>query len=626
VAALARILCFVLVATFAASARADPGCAELAKPWLEACSERTKLELVLRSCPDRRMIIGVPSANLDVELGAGNLKAFHRVGSIGVSPIGDFPNWGNEPDAPHRKAFEAIEECVRANPAVPLGVPMRAPNPPRPWLLALALASALALAAVRVKTPRRLAVGLAVLVLACAAVLFLRKLLLPFAFFHQNGIGPSWVDVARSTSRASEYGPGFAELFEYVGSATGRQPERGIFWLSAVLGATVPAVAVLGARALGVSRLVCGVLFVGLAIEPVLARIAQSESYFGVIIALGIAAGSALLCGCARAKPRSWSFALGIVTSGLFIAQAARVHPIGWVPLALLPLTVLLGPELGKRRVVACVIAGLGIALVVGVATGPALYAVIRGSLGAQWMHRAGPHLPFDGLTLPYVALSLFLGWMLGGRRGWLAAAITFTTLMVNASTNLLSEPNPAVHAASLRLELPVLVFVAAMWVDRVARQRRFERSRFAPHVFAALLTALTLVNWTRLTRLPTDAREMQFAMEWRERLEPGSLVVYVEHGGYRNLRLPLYDQVTLASRRGISVGDPLPDLSELEGIVYYYRSSLCVTDDAKAACQALEASAPLELVTERELPAIASMRWSPYPVERVTVGLYRRR
>lgn len=626
-AALARILCVLVVMLFATSARAAGECEERAKPWISGCTERAKLDIVLRGCPERRLVIGIPSVSLDVEMTGPEVKSFHQVGAIGLSPIGDFPNWENEPDAPRRKAFQAIEDCVRADGTVPLGSPQKTVAQPRPWLLGLGLFLALALAFVRVKSKKQLALGLVAFLLATAAVLFVRKLLLPFAFFHQNGIGPSWLDVARNADHTSEYGPGFAELFEHVTSMSGRRPERGMFWLAAVIGATVPAGGFLGARAVGATRVVATIVFLGLAFDPVLARVAQSESYFGLVIALGCAASTALLVGCFRPEPRSAAFVLGVLTSGILIAQAARVHPIGWIPLALVPLVVLLGPRLSKRRVVACVIAGLGIAVIVAVATGPALVAIVRGTLGAHWMDRAGPHRPFSGLTLPIVAISLCIAWLLGRRRGWTAGAIAFASLMIGSATDLLSEPNPAVHAAALRLQLPVLVPVAAMWVDRLTRRRhRIERARFTPLIFAGLVAVSIVTSWSHLTRLPTDAREAQFALEWRESLEPGSVVVYVEHAGYRNVRIPLYDQVTNASRRGISVGDPLPDLSREGGALYYYRSSLCSTDDAKAACQALEATASLELVTERELPAIPSMRWSPFPADKVTVGLYRRR
>lgn len=626
-AALARILCVLVVISFATSARAAGECEERAKPWIQACAERSKLDIVLRGCPERRFVVGVPSVNLDIEMAGPEVKSFHQVGSVGLSPIGSFPNWENEPDAPPRKAFEAIEECVRADSAVPLGSPQKSPAHPRPWLLGGALLCALALAFASTRSRKELALGIALFVTASTLVLFARKLLLPFAFFHQNGIGPSWIDVALNSDRTSEYGPGFAELFEHVATVSGRHPERGIFWLSAVLGSTVPASAYVGARAIGASRAVSAIVFAGLALDPVLLRVAHSESYFGSIIAFGCAAAAALLCGCRRAEPKSASFVLAILASGLFIAQAARVHPIGWVPLALTPLVVLLGPRFGKQRLIACVVAGLGIALVVVVATGPALFAIVRGTLGDQWMHRASPHRPFAGLLFPFVAISLFVGWLEGGRRGWTVGAITFTSLFVGGATDLLSEPNPWVHGAFLRLQLPVLAFVAASWVDRVARRRRAkERARFVPLVFAGLVAASIVTSWSRLTTLPTDAREAEFALDWRERLEPGSLVVYVEHAGYRNVRLPLYDEITNASRLGVSVGDPLPDLTKRAAPVYYYRSSLCETDDAKAACQAVEASASLELVTEKDMPAIPSMRWSPYPVPRVTVGLYRRR
>jgi hypothetical protein len=69
--------------------------------------------------------------------------------------------------------------------------------------------------------------------------------------------------------------------------------------------------------------------------------------------------------GCAaRRRPPT------IASAGLLVAQAARVIPVGWVPAALLPLVVVVGPGSARARILAAAAAGVGIAAIVALSSG----------------------------------------------------------------------------------------------------------------------------------------------------------------------------------------------------------------------------------------------------------------
>jgi hypothetical protein len=57
---------------------------------------------------------------------------------------------------------------------------------------------------------------------------------------------------------------------------------------------------------------------------------------------------------------------------------------------------------------------------------------------------------------------------------------------------------------------------------------------------------------------------------------------------------------------------------------MFYYRSSLCSTEEGKSACEAFERARTLELVDEKVLPARASHPWQPMGSEPIHVQLHR--
>ena len=85
-----------------------------------------------------------------------------------------------------------------------------------------------------------------------AGVLIWRAILLPFAFFHQNGQGASWVEHALFGHPAFDvYGPGYREVFSGLVSLSPESPDLALFRAQALLGALVPGLGWVIARRAG---------------------------------------------------------------------------------------------------------------------------------------------------------------------------------------------------------------------------------------------------------------------------------------------------------------------------------------------------------------------------------------
>src|SRR5262249_5569701 len=159
---------------------------------------------------------------------------------------------------------------------------------------------------------------------------------------------------------------------------------RGLFLAQSVLGALVPAAVYVLARRLGARRLLSVAIAAIPVLDPVLARLAHSESYFSPIFVLLTLAS--LLCPVS-ADPRRhpFRFALAITSAGLLVAQAARIHPLAWAATTMVPIPLLVGPGSLRHRLRKALLSAVGITLVVVVASGGFLWSATHGPLAGQW-------------------------------------------------------------------------------------------------------------------------------------------------------------------------------------------------------------------------------------------------
>ncbi len=133
------------------------------------------------------------------------------------------------------------------------------------------------------------------------------------SFFHQNGHGPNWIGYA--LGQPCTYGPGFEELFGWAARLRPQQPEPLVFGCNAALAATCPIWTWIVTRRVGAPAWLAWPVAAVVAIDPLLLRIAFTESYYVPYTAL-------LLLGTAVALSaptlRSWSprFVLASAAAG----------------------------------------------------------------------------------------------------------------------------------------------------------------------------------------------------------------------------------------------------------------------------------------------------------------------
>ncbi|MCS6898637.1 MAG: hypothetical protein RMJ98_07455 [Myxococcales bacterium] len=602
-------------------------CARSHDDWSRRCSERTGVPLQVLHCPPGRVVVraGSGTTAVLVEVSSASEHSFQSAGTLGASPVGEFPDWNQEPRE-RQEAFAAVVSCLddlsllRESRA-----PLRPPQAPRrpPWLLLAAVSMLGFLSLIpRRSRPRAslhntwLGLGLegalALLILALLTLIG-RRLLIPARFFHQNGQGPLWVEAAAYGDLSFSYGPGYPELFGWLAGAFPGASERAIFEATALLGALVPPAGVLLALSSGTTAGGAWVVGGCLALHPLLGRLSRGESYLGVQIAL-LTVAAAALARAGRIRGRPWLLAGAVVGAGLLVAQAARVHPTSWLAGATVPLVLLAQPGSVTGRGKRTVLAGAGVGGMVLLTSGQALWGVYQGPLGQQWRPSS-----LVSLTFPWLGLVLCggLAWRLRRHPGLLLAlAAGGAALGVLQSADMLRLNFPWIADAYRLQFLPVLLASGAATLATI-RKRRF----WAPATLATVGVAAVVFRWPEYTTVPTDVREQAWAQGWRETIPPGSSITYLSRAGERIVMLPLDRERWHVQALTTGQETTVPRLPTGG---YYYRSSLCSTPEGRPVCEALEQGGSLEAVVEQVLPGIASLPWLPLPRDPIRVGLYR--
>ncbi|MFO0564342.1 MAG: hypothetical protein U0263_01705 [Polyangiaceae bacterium] len=606
--------------SFAERATAAQLCDPSVGSWLAACSKSEGRAFELVTCDRGVIVVRAADASLDVEISRASARSFRRAGDIGLAPVGQFADWASEP-APRRAALDALERCANGDASLVFSqaagdeAVLRPSRPP--WFFALGVLL-LGLVASRAKLrPTREHWLLAALGLLTGV---LRFAWLGGSFFHQNGQGPAWVGYAlRADVGLSAYGSGYPELFGAAARLAGDDPERGVWIAQSLLGAALPPAAFAIARGLGARRVAATVVALILALDPLLARLATSESYFGAIVALSMLATGATLA--AGHRPRSARFWLALAAAGAFGAALVRLHPVAWPALVSIPLPLLFAPGSARRRVRSFALGSFVVFAFVLLAAGSEMQAVARGSLGAKWLPHAGPRWEFLAV-FPYPLLmgsAIAAGLALRSWRGVGVAFFAPALVAIARLTDLTSAPNDAIVAAHQALFLPGAVVLASVVMARWSRRRLVEL--IPPG--AALVAALSVLpQRARCLVLPTDALEGELVRSARRSIEREAHVAFLERAGTQVAVLPLYSGLS-ARPAPLREGDRHFDLKSLPGPTYYYRSSLCSTADGAEVCAEIERRTPLVLRWERTLPARSSMRWNGYLGGEVRVALY---
>jgi len=660
------VLCIIVLCVSArASVTRAQSCAG-AERWAAACGSAQDVDVDVLFCPAGGLVLSArvgAGEPVRVEITRGRRDAFRRVGELGISPIAEYPDWNAAPESV-RAGFDRVVACVRADPSlivaggtfVPTSVSDVGDAGPShgasSWLVALGVLTALfvlgrdalrrtvatqrvaARSRLRSVQRRRRALSTAAaLALLTVASYLARQLLVPFAFAHQNGQGPLWIDYALGAP--STYGPGYAELFGVVARGSA-DPDGVVFVAQALLAALGPLLLWLLARRVGARAPLAWALALALAIEPGIARLSGSESYFAAIGSLLLLAAAALATGARRARVRSVDFALGVIAAGLLAALAVRIHPIAAAPCACLPLVALvgLGSLRARLRVTVAATAAIGALALGGLLA--ALGGLTRGELGTTWLPGITSRIEQgrigSALVVSVVLAALFLvrarRWQ---RAAWRALALG-VALVVSAATYVLGDVLPIIEFGYLSLFIAPIAAATAAGLSGIALPRALAIARLVPEVaLPAVVASLALigaiVRAPALVALPTDARELAHLRAWREDLPPDATVVFVGVSGRRRLFVPMHGAFAAGTpyARQLDVAHPAPNLTALDARhVYYYRSSLCAVADTRGYCDDLERTYRMSPIRTAHLPARESMAEFGYADRSVDVTLSR--
>jgi hypothetical protein len=450
------------------------------------------------------------------------------------------------------------------------------------------------------------------------------------AFFHQNGQGPMWVDSALTAWLP--YGPGFSELFNVPVRLAPWHPERALFAAQSLLMALgLVAAWRLAQRCAAPSphgRFIAGALAVALVLHPSVQRIALSETYFAPCMALEFLGAWALSHtgrwrGDRHARLRALAPALA---GGLLLSCAVAVHPVSWLPSALVPLVLVAMPGSARSRMHRLVLAYVVVGFVVLLTAAPGVVAVLRGELGQRWVGQR-PATPerVAAVLLPWVAAAIAcIALMRHPLRAAprLVVALALVALVPATDVITASGARPVIVGGFVLLHVPVVLAVAAAVLVDVPRIRLHGWVLATAIVVAAAYFATTQRH--ALTALPTDVREQHTLLAWRTKLPAGATVITLARAGNHILAFPLYPATDPLARQLLSLDTrtQLPPLGERGGL-YWYRSSVCATVEGRAYCDAIERRLTLTPVASTTFAAVWSLSHLPFdrPWVRVTLS-----
>lgn len=465
---------------------------------------------------------------------------------------------------------------------------------PIPWW-AVAVALCVAASWRRWKPAREAAV-------VAAVALVLRVAFGAWGPFHINQQGALWIDGALHPNALRAYGPGFAELYGLAAHVLA--PDTAVFALNLALGAAIAPLAMAVARRAGLSvgrSLVAGVV---VAADPVLVRIAATESYVTPVVALALASAWAWLAAVDAPlrddRPRRLALAFA---GALFAAQGVRVHPLGWIAAALIPLLV--GAAAGWRVALRCALTTGAVVLV----TSGAVLADVLAALGGGTV--MAPSLRWRALA---VGVALGAVAALHPRtRSYAPATIASLTLGALVWETYGQSDVWRLAAVHVVLAAPLFAAVSAL-------------PEAPPRALAAALGVVLFAAGVPMVRhRTTDAREYAWARRWLASRPPACRVVWVAFAGdRRTVFLPTWAHrgtaVALDARAPLDVAARIAPL----GCTFYLRSAACASADGAAACADVERALVLAPESEAIFPAVASHRGLPYAGATVRVATYR--
>jgi hypothetical protein len=604
------------------SARAA-GCPARVDAWVAEASRAVGAPIEAKACSGDRETLRLEPADaapLDVEITRTSEHAFTSAGGFGLSPLLNVEDFKTVP-APRREPFERLVAWVDSHPdrvvfggeeipaALDAHVERLGVAHASGWLL---LAAVALVAATRF---RALAFDLADRLSASAlfaSALALRLALGAWGPLRINGLGPLWVMAAAVDPReAAAYGPGYAEVFSPLVRVLPLAPDYAVFASNAVISALLAVMVLVIARLAGLGRPRALLAAFLVALDPIAIRIATTESYVPVIATLVGAASAASAASAWYASKRDPLRAVCLaLAAGLFASQAARVHPVAWVPVALAPLAATVVAGLTPRQrlglgATALALCGSAVLLTSAPQILHAYETMQSGETMAGtwvWPHR-------DAWDVTVVAGGCLL---LARPRGPIVLAAL--SLVALACTRHNYAQSALWQASYDRLYLaPLLLGACSLVPPRLAHARLF-----APLATASLLALFAWRAPRLLAGRTTDHQEYYWARGELAALPPSCRVAYVAFADIRNLFLPTYvvspplAPSSIARLDGRAPIDAREAIGSL-GCTYYVHSSLCSSRQGRPVCDDVERQLVLEPVARASFNALPSNDGLPY-------------
>lgn len=476
-----------------------------------------------------------------------------------------------------------------------------------PWLVLLALSTALGPLRRTPRADRIAAAGV------FALALIGRVTLGAWGPLHVNGQGPLWIlHALHSGGFLGDYGPGYGELFGGLAQLSPQHADLAVLGANVVWSSLVPVAAYGLGRSAGLS--IVASLFGGLllAADPVAIHAAPTESYFPAILALTALSGLALAQAALHAGQGQRRMAGGLTLSAVLLAaEAARVHPAAWIPVALVPLACLLPAGTSPRRRGAWTLLAFGgVGLTVALLDGSSLASVARAT--THWAHLSGSIRTTWLLPGAIAATLLALG--LAQHRAVVLVGVLHVSALLATRDNYMQGDEWQACFYRLYLTLPAVAGAALIAAPRFRR------------VLGAGLVAALLALLYRPVPLPsTEQLEFTWMKAAFLRLPANCHIAHVFRSGERVVALPVWAAGPGMERPvdATALGATAFDLS-LGRCVVYAHSSLCSTPEGHAACDLSESRLILEPLASVRLPARAQSEAVPYQRRDVPLWLAR--
>jgi len=460
-----------------------------------------------------------------------------------------------------------------------------------------------------------------------AAAIFCRSILATWGPLHTNFQGASWVEAAFNPVQSEWYGPGYPEMFHWLARLVTAAPDYALFAGMGLLSALTAPIVLAILRAAGCGRSLAFWGGLALAIEPVSSRVATTENYLPLLVFLNLSILLvAVLALRARLGGQRALATLALIATGLLSAHTVRVHPVGWLPLAL---TIPMAASLVARHPRQWFASAAWIGAVVGafalVSYGDqALFNAARIQFGTGHRFDLRSYFPpWAGYSMGLLALlAVGLPWLPAMRARTGRTVVVAVALMLFLATRFQYAQAVNWQAAYDRLFLvPALLMIFALLPDR-------PWARFGAPGLALLLSVLAIVDvGGDFFRPDLQVQQYRFTREALATTSPDCGLAFP--GGWENSTHGIPHYIATGPVERVPRGHPVATVVELRKLrkrsecLYLLRPVIADREDHGELWKPFDGLENLTLIASQSFPAEEQKAYGEYRSSMVTVEIY---